>query len=101
MRAFLCVFFVAGCGASIDQLHTMSAAVLECHVSRMTYDEESSERYFVTGCGREATFLERCDRPIGGSNCRWELAATVYPQGTRDRERALAQERLHGTAPDP
>ncbi len=93
---------VASCGgATVDQLHTTSASSLECHESRMRYEQVSSEVWFVTGCGREATFVERCEATMPRQDCRWELSTGVRPAGTKANERALAAERKSGDAPDP
>ena len=96
--SFALTFSACG-GASLNQLKTSAAFSLSCHEARIAFREISREVYFATGCDREARFVERCEGSFR-ENCRWQLASTVYPAGTEQKERDLAEERRHGTAPD-
>ena len=92
----------AGCGgATLEQLKGPAASALSCHESRIAYQKIGKETYFVSGCGKEASFVEQCENNLYKENCRWTLQSTVYPAGTAQKERDLAEERAHGTAPDP
>jgi hypothetical protein len=98
----LSLALLAGCaGANLEQLKGTAASALECHEARITFRKVHEQIYFASGCEREASFVERCDDAVYRTHCRWELQTTVYPAGTAQRERDLAEERRHGNAPDP
>ncbi len=94
-------FFLAGCGgATLEQLKGTAASALQCHEAQIDFHRVNQEIYFASGCDREANFVENCDRGLYKTNCRWDLQATVYPAGTAQKERDLAEERRNGKAPD-
>lgn len=96
------LLLLVGCGgATLEQLKGTAASALNCHEARIAYHEINKQVYFVSGCEREATFVQSCQDNFYHQNCRWDLQATVYPVGTAQKERELAEERKHGNAPDP
>lgn len=73
---FLSVFFCAtfgGCAASVSQLRARAAFDFQCAANSLTITRIDSDTMGVSGCGRRATYVSRCNGQPGqlGTTCTW------------------------------
>jgi hypothetical protein len=75
MRILLFGSFVmglAGCGASLEQLHARAAFDLNCPEAQLQVVKIDQRTQGVRGCGRQATYVESCTDPMRSSGtCTW------------------------------
>jgi hypothetical protein len=88
----LSVLFVA-CGASTPRANPLTARAsfdLNCPGPELLYvtiSDRSPKTYGVLGCGRRATYVERCDSQTSGAygyvsstrRCSWVIDGTIQP----------------------
>jgi hypothetical protein len=66
------VMGLAGCGASLEQLHARAAFDLNCPQEQLQIIKIDDPTQGVRGCGRQATYVENCTDPNRSSNtCTW------------------------------
>jgi hypothetical protein len=77
MRAILfgsCLMALAGCGASLEQLHSRAAFDLNCPLDQIQVVVIDNRTRGVRGCGRQVTYVESCTDPARAANtCTWVM----------------------------
>jgi hypothetical protein len=71
VKTGVALFFLslAGCGASEEQLRARAAFDLNCAESKLRVVEIDDQTSGVRGCGKRATYIQRCH----GGECTWVL----------------------------
>ena len=62
-------------GATTDQLRARAAFDLQCEEAQLSVVKIDERTQGVRGCGQQATYVESCDGPKGGTSteCTWVM----------------------------
>ena len=63
----LSLFLVVGCGGTMRELNTLARDDLKCD-SNLTFTKVNEGTRIASGCGKEVTYTEQCDK---SDECHW------------------------------
>jgi hypothetical protein len=70
---------LAGCNATTEQLQSRAAFDFQCDRSQLSIVQIDDQTRGVRGCGHQATYVERCNAPMGAMirECTWVMNNTA------------------------